>query len=131
MSIFPWQFFAFICKINAAINRRNIQSALKSNNEEKQDYVYEWFWSKLCDANREQLQVGLKFFIENAFKENNKAVLEHLASVSAVMFSLIEAALKNKLDPYKYLTYVFKEAPSIDMNNEESFVRLLPWKRFQ
>jgi len=49
------------------------------------------------------------------------------ADGSAVMFSLIETALKNKLDPYKYLTYVFKEAPNIDMNNEESFVRLLPW----
>jgi len=43
------------------------------------------------------------------------------------MFSLIETALKNKLDPYKYLTYVFEEAPNIDMNNEGSFVRLLLW----
>jgi len=34
------------------------------------------------------------------------------------MFSLIETALKNKLDPYKYLTYVFSEAPNIDINNE-------------
>lgn len=49
------------------------------------------------------------------------------ADGSAVMFSLIETALENRLDPYKYLTYVFKEAPNIDMNNEEAFARLLPW----
>ena len=48
------------------------------------------------------------------------------ADCSAVMFRVIMTAMKNKLDKYKYLTYVFKEAPNIDMNKEESFVWHLP-----
>ena len=49
------------------------------------------------------------------------------ATASAVTLSVIATAMENGLDPYKYLTYVFKEAPNIDLNNEEAFSRLLPW----
>ena len=36
------------------------------------------------------------------------------AQGSAVIFSLIETAKENRLDPYRYLCYVLKAAPSLD-----------------
>lgn len=40
------------------------------------------------------------------------------AKVSAVMFSLIETAKENGLNPYEYLVYVFKNAPNLNIRND-------------
>lgn len=40
------------------------------------------------------------------------------ATSSAVIFSLIETAKANGLDPYKYLTYIFRTAPNTDRSAE-------------
>ena len=47
------------------------------------------------------------------------------AQGSAIMFSLIETAKENGLDPYKYLLYILQTAPQIDM--EKDVQKLLPW----
>ena len=48
------------------------------------------------------------------------------AECSAIMMTLIETAIENGLDPYKYLAWVFKTAPDISyLKNWEE--RLLPW----
>jgi hypothetical protein len=44
---------------------------------------------------------------------------------SVVMYSIIETAKENNLDPYKYLTYIFTKAPNL--KDTESFEILLPW----
>lgn len=50
------------------------------------------------------------------------------ARASAVMYSIIETAKENGLDPYKYLVYVFQKAPNSDVpNNVNSIEALLPW----
>ncbi|NLB56551.1 MAG: IS66 family transposase, partial [Lentisphaerae bacterium] len=50
------------------------------------------------------------------------------ARASAVMFSLIETAKENGLDPYKYLVYIFEKAPNSDIrNNIETLQGLMPW----
>jgi len=50
------------------------------------------------------------------------------AKASAIMFSIIETAKENGLNPYEYLTYVFKNAPNWDIrNNVNNLERLLPW----
>ena len=50
------------------------------------------------------------------------------AKASAVMFSLIETAKENGLDPFKYLVYVFKMAPNSDIrNNIDALQELMPW----
>lgn len=36
------------------------------------------------------------------------------AASSAVIFSMIETAKANGLDPYKFLTYIFRTAPNAD-----------------
>jgi transposase len=49
------------------------------------------------------------------------------AKASAVMFSLIETAKGNGLNPFAYLTYIFKNAPNWDVrNNIDALGQLLP-----
>ena len=47
------------------------------------------------------------------------------ATGSAVMYSIIETAKENKLDTYKYLTYIFSKAPNL--KEDETVDILLPW----
>ena len=47
------------------------------------------------------------------------------ATGSAVMYSIIETAKENNLDPYRYLTYIFTKAPNL--KDDETVDILLPW----
>ena len=49
------------------------------------------------------------------------------AAGSAVMFSLIQTAIENNLDPYKYLTWLLKRAKDADLSDEQTIRTLLPW----
>lgn len=49
------------------------------------------------------------------------------AQSSAIAYSMIETAKENGLEPYKYLTYVLSEAPSVDLSNDNAVQALLPW----
>ena len=49
------------------------------------------------------------------------------AQSSAVIYSLIETAMENKLDPYRYLTWLLKTANTADLTDEQIVKRLLPW----
>ena len=49
------------------------------------------------------------------------------AAGSAIMFSLIQTAMENGLDPYKYLTWLLWKAKDADMTDTETVQRLLPW----
>lgn len=49
------------------------------------------------------------------------------AKASAIMFSIIKTAKENGLDPFAYLTYVFKNAPNCDIKNDiDALDSLLP-----
>lgn len=49
------------------------------------------------------------------------------AKASAVTFSIIETAKENGLNPFAYLTYIFKSAPNWDIrNNPEALQKLMP-----
>lgn len=47
------------------------------------------------------------------------------ARASAIMFSLIETAKENGLNPFLYLTYIFKHAPNMDIRNDIEGLQLL------
>jgi len=47
------------------------------------------------------------------------------AKASAIMFSLIETAKENGLNPHSYLTYVFQNAPNCDISNDLDALDLL------
>ncbi len=49
------------------------------------------------------------------------------ATGSAVMFSLIQTAIENGLDPYRYLTWLLREANHADLDDPEVVQKLLPW----
>lgn len=49
------------------------------------------------------------------------------ASGSVVMYSLIQKALENRLDPYNYLTWLLRKAKDADLTDAEVVQRLLPW----
>ena len=49
------------------------------------------------------------------------------ATGSAVMFSMIQTAIENGLDPYRYLMWLLKAANNADLSNEQTIQALLPW----
>lgn len=49
------------------------------------------------------------------------------AKASAVIYSIIETAKENGLNPYSYLTYLFERLPNIDTTDKASIDALLPW----
>ncbi len=48
------------------------------------------------------------------------------AEASATVMSIIETAKLNKIDAFKYLTYIFETAPQLDMTKKEDIEKLLP-----
>jgi len=48
------------------------------------------------------------------------------AESSAITFSIIETAKENKLDPYRYLTYIFRTAPMLDRTKPDWTAPLMP-----
>lgn len=49
------------------------------------------------------------------------------AKGSAIMFSLIQTAIENGLEPYRYLTWLLKNANNVDLTQAEEVQKLLPW----
>ena len=49
------------------------------------------------------------------------------ATGSAVMFSLIQTAIESRLDPYKYLTWLLRQAKDADLTDDLVVQGLLPW----
>lgn len=49
------------------------------------------------------------------------------ATGSAVIFSLIQTAIENSLDPYRYLTWLMKTANTADLTEPDTIEALLPW----
>ncbi len=49
------------------------------------------------------------------------------ARASAIIYSIIETAKENKLNPFYYLRYLFEKLPNIDTKDPEALDKLLPW----
>lgn len=49
------------------------------------------------------------------------------AKSSAVIFSLIQTAIENGLDPFRYLTWLLSSAAEMDMDQSDVVQSLLPW----
>jgi len=47
------------------------------------------------------------------------------AKASAIIYSIVETAKENKLDPFAYLTYIFKNAPNWNIRNNPDYLQLL------
>lgn len=49
------------------------------------------------------------------------------ARSSAIIYSIVETAKENGLNPYYYLRYLFEELPNMDTTDEIALDKLLPW----
>ena len=49
------------------------------------------------------------------------------ARASAIIYSIVETAKANGLNPYYYLRYLFEQLPNIDLTDEKALDQLLPW----
>ena len=50
------------------------------------------------------------------------------ADASAILYSLVQTAIANNLEPFEYLQYLFAELPKLGRHNEaEALDQFLPW----
>src|SRR5690625_192575 len=49
------------------------------------------------------------------------------AKSSAIIYSLVETAKENGLNPFNYLKYLFEVLPNMDMADKERLDQILPW----
>lgn len=49
------------------------------------------------------------------------------AKSSAIIYSIVESAKENGLNPFNYLKYLFEELPNMDIADKEKLDQLLPW----
>lgn len=49
------------------------------------------------------------------------------ARASAIIYSIVESAIANGLNPYYYLRYLFEKLPNMDLTDENALDKLLPW----
>ena len=49
------------------------------------------------------------------------------AKASAIIYSIVETAKENRLNPLNYLTFLFEQLPLIDLDDVEAIDQLLPW----
>lgn len=49
------------------------------------------------------------------------------ARASAIIYSIVETALANGLNPYYYLRYLFEMLPNLDLTDEKALDNILPW----
>lgn len=49
------------------------------------------------------------------------------AKASAIIYSIVETAKGNNLNPYKYLDYLLNQLPNINLKNQDELDSLLPW----
>ncbi|KKB37191.1 Mobile element protein [Bacillus thermotolerans] len=49
------------------------------------------------------------------------------ANSSAIIYSIVETAKENGLNPFNYLKYLFEQLPNMDMTDKPKLDQLLPW----
>lgn len=49
------------------------------------------------------------------------------ASASAIIYSMVETAKENGLNPYAYLNHLFEKLPNLNSRDAETLDQLLPW----
>ncbi|WP_439649413.1 IS66 family transposase [Lentibacillus daqui] len=49
------------------------------------------------------------------------------AKSSAIIYSIVETAKENGLNPFNYLSYLFEELPNMDTTDKEKLAQFLPW----
>lgn len=93
------------------------------NNQKR--YIYNYLLDGRLESTNNRAERSVKPFVI-ARKNFLFANTPKGADGSSIMFSIIETARENRLDPYRYLTYVFKTAPNLDRSQPNWIDVLLP-----
>ncbi|MFJ7932835.1 transposase domain-containing protein [Sporosarcina sp. NPDC096371] len=48
---------------------------------------------------------------------------------NTIVYSIVETARENPLNPLIYLTHVFEQLPLIDLKDSKALEQLLPWTK--
>ena len=88
-------------------------------------YLYNYLLDGRLEASNNRAERAVKPFVISR-KNFLFANTAKGAESRSIIFSLIETAKENKLDPYRYLTHVLSLAPSLDQNEEGWVEKLLP-----
>lgn len=49
------------------------------------------------------------------------------AQASATIYSIVETAKENGLNPFQYLNYLFEKLPNLDIKDDDALDEVLPW----
>mgnify|MGYP004512955045 FL=1 len=88
-------------------------------------YLYNYLLDGRLEASNNRAERSVKLFVisrKNFLFANTAGGAEG----SSIIFSLIETAKENKLDPYHYLTHVLRLSPTLDQDEDGWVEQLLP-----
>lgn len=116
--------FAWAEKINAA-PKSALGRALTYLKEQRQ-YLMNYLKDGRLEISNNRAERSIKPFVidrKNFLFANTPAG----AKGSAVIFTMIQTAIENELDPYRYLTWVMRTAVTLNLRQPEDVRKLLPW----
>ncbi|MDO4460825.1 MAG: IS66 family transposase [Clostridia bacterium] len=93
---------------------------------EQQKYLENCFRDGRCELTNNRAERSIKPFVidrKNFLFANTPSG----AKQTGIMFSIIETAKENGLDPYSYLRWLFVKMPNTDLTVENSMDQFLPW----
>ena len=94
--------------------------------KEQQPYLLNYLKDGRLELSNNRAELSIKPFVidrKNFLFANTPSG----ATGSAVIFTLIQTAIENKLDPYRYLTWLMGTAANMDLTQPELVQQLLPW----
>lgn len=91
------------------------------------EYLYNYLLDGRCEISNNRAERSIKPFVIGRknflFSDTVRG-----AKSSAIIYSIIETAKENNLNPMNYLVYLFNRMPNLDFkNNPSCFDALMPW----
>ena len=115
-----------ICMGEKAEYYSKIQIRRSSNISAKpEQYLYNYLLDGRKESSNNRAELSVKPFVISR-KKFLFANTANRATESSIIFSLIETAKENKLDPYRYLTYVLKFSTELNQGDDKRVEQLLP-----
>jgi len=97
-----------------------------TNTQEQWPWLTRYLLDGRLEISNNRAERSIKPFV-NDRKNFLFANTPRSAKSSTLIFSIIETAKENGLNPYKYLTHIFKTAPNLDLAEyPERIAQLLP-----
>ena len=119
------EFFGWITGIEAAVRPKSPTGSAISYMLSQKQYLQNILLDGRLELSNNRIERTIKPFVLSR-KNFLFADTQRGADTAAIFFSLIETAKETGLNPYDYLTYVFRTAPNMDISNPDNLSTLLP-----